>query len=82
MKTKKLNKLSLKKATVVNLNANSMRNVLGGDVTDTCPSLCEGTCKPLECNGSLECVTPASELSYCDCTTVDIECPTGNPPVC
>jgi hypothetical protein len=70
MKQKKKSKLSLSKKTVANLNNLQMRGAVGGVFTDEVeyPSLCQGTCKPLQCNGSLECPTPNTDYSWCLCT--------------
>jgi hypothetical protein len=71
MKQKKNSKLSLSKATVANLNIPQMKKAVGGIETETCPSLCLGTCKPIQCNTSLECPTPVTdEYTWCQCPTV------------
>lgn len=87
MKKKLTKKLALKKSTISNLDNRTMVIVkAGGDFTvdPTCYDFTCATCQT--CTGincpTARCITPASELSYCDCTTIDIACPTGNPPVC
>ena len=53
MKQKKVlnKKLVLNKNTIADLNHRQMKDLIGGELTDTeCPSLCDPSCKPIQCD--------------------------------
>lgn len=70
MKKQHVSKLAINKLTVANLG-----ETYGGDLPDRTWQL---TC--LSCKGTCKCQTPATQATYCLCTTVDLNCPTGQLP--
>lgn len=75
MKTKQFNKrLSLNKKTVVNLSNNELNNVQGGVFTlETVCRACNT--EGIACRPTTRCNWAETEISYCDCISVELPCP-------